>query len=80
MFIALALLWSLAYSETKGWQPWPPDLAIIITIIALLMVRGAAIHARLLREGDRWPFENTFAPHHGRASDVLNRLPERRVL
>lgn len=34
--VSLAMLWSLAYSRTKGWQPWPPDLAALIGVDLLL--------------------------------------------
>lgn len=51
--VALALLWSLSYSQTKGWQPWPPEIALIIAVIAILGVRAIAIRARVRREGIR---------------------------
>lgn len=51
--IALALLWSLYYSQDKGWQPWPPYLALIVAVIAMLSVRVIAIHARIRRDGIR---------------------------
>lgn len=49
--IALALLWSLSYSQTKSWQPWPPEIALIFAIIAMMGVRAVAIHARMRRQG-----------------------------
>lgn len=49
--IALALLWSLSYSQTKNWQPWPPELALIVGVIAWLAFRALAIHFHLRREG-----------------------------
>jgi len=52
-FIALALLWSLSYSQTKSWQPWPPEVALIMAIIMMMAVRAFAIHARLRRDGLR---------------------------
>lgn len=51
--VALALLWSLSYSQTKGWQPWPPELALVVSVIAILGVRAIAIHARMRRDGIR---------------------------
>lgn len=51
--IALSMLWSLSYSLTKSWQPWPPELALILAIIVMLGVRAIAIHARIRREGIR---------------------------
>ena len=50
---ALALLWSLNYSETRNWQPWPPEIAFILAWVAMLAVRAIAIHARIKREGHR---------------------------
>jgi cell division protein FtsW (lipid II flippase) len=61
--IALALLWSLNYSETKSWQPWPPEIALIIAIILTLIVRAAAIHARIWREGSRRRRSSTPVTH-----------------
>lgn len=49
--IALALLWSLSYSQTKSWQPWPPEVALILAIIGMMGVRAIAIHARIRRQG-----------------------------
>lgn len=50
---ALALLWSLDYSETKSWQPWPPEVGLILAWIGMLVGKAAAIHARIRREGHR---------------------------
>jgi hypothetical protein len=59
--IALALLWSLSYSETKSWQPWPPEIGLILAVIGMLVVRAVAIHTRVWREGHRvaTPFGRT---------------------
>lgn len=48
--IALALLWSLSFSVTHSWQPWPPELALIIALNAIFIVRATAIHLRLRRD------------------------------
>lgn len=34
---SLAMLWSLAYATTKGWQPWPPYLLATIAVDAILI-------------------------------------------
>lgn len=34
---SLAMLWSLAYSATKGWQPWPPYLLSTLAVDAFLI-------------------------------------------
>ena len=47
LLLALSLCWAGDYSTTKGWQPWPPDLAIVIAIdlmmatSVLVTLRGA---------------------------------------
>lgn len=51
--MAWSFLWSLSYSETKNWQPWPPELLMIVSMIGYLSVRASAIHARIWREGHR---------------------------
>lgn len=38
VIISLTLLWSLSYAETKGWQPWPPALAIVLAVDFYLLV------------------------------------------
>ncbi len=53
--VALGFLWSLSYSLTKQWQPWPPELAVHVSLIGMLFVRAAAIHARIERERNRRP-------------------------
>ncbi len=35
--LSLAMLWSLAYSTTKGWHPWPPDLFVLVAIDVFLL-------------------------------------------
>jgi hypothetical protein len=56
---ALMMLWSLAYSESKQWQPWPPDLAAFAVMNTLLVVRLSAIWLRIRRTGHRmWPMRS----------------------
>lgn len=49
--LALTFLWSLTFSETRQWQPWPPALATTFAIDALLVIRIIAIRARIRRVG-----------------------------
>lgn len=49
--LALAFLWSLTYSETRQWQPWPPEIVAMAAIDLLMSVRVAAIWARIYRTG-----------------------------
>ena len=32
LILTLSMLWSIAYSTTKGWQPWPPDLFGLLAV------------------------------------------------
>lgn len=48
--IAWCLLWSVSYSTTKSWQPWPPELGLIVALIVVLSVRAIAIRLRLQRD------------------------------
>jgi cell division protein FtsW (lipid II flippase) len=49
--IALSMLWSLTYSITKQWQPWPPSLGLLFAVILMLTFRILAIKARIRRDG-----------------------------
>jgi hypothetical protein len=51
--LALCFLWSLLYSNQKGWQPWPPHLFIIISVDILMASTVAS--ALLKRWRDRIP-------------------------
>lgn len=60
--VALSMLWSLGYSVTKQWQPWPPTIGLLIAVVLMLIVRVAAIHARMHR--DRARRQTTFIHQH----------------
>ncbi len=47
--LALVFLWSLSYSQTKSWQPWPPDIGMDAAVIVLLAGRAWAIIAHVRR-------------------------------
>ena len=49
--LSLAFLWSLTFSETRNWQPWPPEIVAFFAMDLLLAVRIAAIWARIRRSG-----------------------------
>lgn len=53
MMLALGFLWSISYAQGHKWQPWPPELVILIAIDMLLTVRVLAIWARIKRSGHR---------------------------
>lgn len=37
LFVALSMLWSLSYQDTKGWMPWPSDVALSIAVDLFLL-------------------------------------------
>lgn len=45
--MTLALLWSLLYSMTKQWQPWPPEILLHVGLIILLATWAAILHNRI---------------------------------
>jgi hypothetical protein len=48
MLLALAMCWALTYSSNKGWQPWPPDVLIVISI-DLMLAAGVIVALRRKR-------------------------------
>ena len=38
MCIALSLLWSLTFAYDKSWEPWPPYVAIVLSIDMYLLL------------------------------------------
>lgn len=50
--LALAFLWALDYSHVKGWTPWPPNVAIIIAMDFIIIMRILALRQRQ-RENSR---------------------------
>lgn len=51
----ITLLGSVLYSDSKGWQPWPPHLALVVCVNLILLIRILAIQARIRRDGSRAP-------------------------
>lgn len=49
----VTLLGCVLYSDAKGWQPWPPHLALVACVVMVLGIRTIAIRARIRREGSR---------------------------
>src|SRR5882724_1508715 len=49
----VTLLGCVLYSDAKGWQPWPPHLALVACVVLILGIRTLAIRARIRREGSR---------------------------
>ena len=37
LLVALSMLWSLSYQDSKGWMPWPSDVALCIAIDVFLL-------------------------------------------
>src|SRR5690349_588905 len=45
--IGISLMWAAAYPSSKGgWQPWPPDVLIILAIDLALFMRSVTIAIR----------------------------------
>lgn len=51
--VATGYLWSLSYSSSRKWEPWPPEIMLMFGILFVMGVRGIAIHLRIWREGHR---------------------------
>lgn len=64
--VALALLWSLSYSQTKSWQPWPPEIALIVALIGVLGFRALAIKAAIRRRAGLVQRHTIPFRHHAR--------------
>lgn len=52
--LGIALMWAANYPYTKGWQPWPPDVLVILTIDCCLLMRVIAIISRHIRAPFVW--------------------------
>ncbi len=67
-FIAITLLACILYSDDKGWQPWPPHVALVLGVVLTLAIRTAAIRFRIYRDGSRAvPARNTVVNRTGNA-------------
>jgi hypothetical protein len=44
--LALALLWSVSYGETRRWQPWPPELFVRLAVDLYLLMSVITAHRR----------------------------------
>ena len=42
--IGLSMFWSYWFSQDKGWQPWAPDLGIIVAVDVMLVIRAISLH------------------------------------
>mgnify|MGYP001178221290 CR=1 FL=1 len=50
MTIAISLLLLVLYADARQWQPWPPQIALVLAVIVMLGIRVLAIHARIQRD------------------------------
>ena len=50
MLLAISLLGLVLYADARQWQPWPPQIGLVLAVIAMLGVRILAIHARIRRD------------------------------
>ena len=44
--IALGLLWGVSFQDTKGWQPWAPDVIVIAGFDLSMLLRAITILRR----------------------------------
>lgn len=51
--LALTFLWQFMYSYDTGWTPWPPALAMNLTVDALLIIRAFTVNFMAKRDGFR---------------------------
>lgn len=51
--LALSFLWALDYANVKGWTPWPPNVAIIVSIDLIIAMRIWAMRRRQREIADR---------------------------
>lgn len=54
--LAIAFLWCLSFGYTKGWEPWPPMIAVVLAIDLNLLMRTITTKLReqaVLRERER---------------------------
>ena len=42
-----ALLWAWSYCLTKGWEPWPANIAVIAAVDFMLLVRAITLRYRI---------------------------------
>ena len=50
MGIAISMLLLVLYADAQQWQPWPPQIALVLAVIVMLTIRILAIHARIRRD------------------------------
>lgn len=44
--LGISLLWACSYSDTKGWQPWPPHVFLAFVLDIVLSLRIVQVLAR----------------------------------
>lgn len=49
--VALAMMWTILYSENTGWQPWPSQVGIMFAVDLMLGARALALYTKA-HEGD----------------------------
>lgn len=57
--LAMTLWWSFSYSLEKGWQPWPPHLAMVIALDLWLAVSVTSAVIRRRHMNDERNFAST---------------------
>jgi len=47
--LSITMLWAFSYSMTKGWQPWPPFLALVLAIDFNFLILALTMFLRARR-------------------------------
>jgi len=64
--VALSLTLLVLYADARQWQPWPPQIGLVLAVIMTLGVRILAIHARIRRDRNLTQrFSKTTVAAHG---------------
>lgn len=52
--IAGAMFWCVTYGSSRDWEPWPPEVLLILALDVMMTVRIIAVWHRIKRMG-RYP-------------------------
>lgn len=50
--VALAMLWSLSIADQRGWQPWPAEVLLLLSVDVMMLIRVIVVH-RMRARGAR---------------------------
>lgn len=52
---ALSLAWAMNYATSKGWQPWPPLVAVIAALDFYFLIGIVTVHLRTIHRQRQRP-------------------------